>query len=724
MDAETLEDLRTRLVAQFPETGEEAWRNVRLWLGGGRELVPAAALADFVENAPLDLLHDSFWRNIPFGTGGVRGTVGFGPNRINPTVVALTIQAHCDFVDQFLGTERGEGFRREVVVANDVRLFLDSTRTLKFMATNPYHASDPTHGVTSRRLAYLAAEVYAANGFVVYLMEPGNDKAMLTTPELSYLIRQLRASGGINLSASHNPPDDNGVKVYDENGGQYLPPYDQMLTDMTRDIREVKHMPFTEAVQQGLIRDVPRELLESYRRLYLDRAHERGLASQRHTRVVFTPLSGCGGRTVGEALTALNYSVHVPSREGPDGTFSAIPLKAPNPEVKEATEPAKAAADTFGAHLVLASDPDADRIGAEVYHDGRWVHLTGNQITTILAYFLLLDPEGPRVRGGVYQSIVTTLATREIAERAGCEPIVTDLLVGFKYVGKAVQELSGKLGPDAPDTALLAFAAEESHGFLDTPQLRDKDAMAGALALARLHERLSEQGRTLLDYLDAIYADVGQFGDRGRSITILGSEGVREIRRVMEVLRRTQPAEFGGVPVDEHIDHWDTGRFGEVKGATDREARNILVFRFTGGQITFRPSGTEPKLKFYVQTTGPSDGATAQEYADRLSLVVYQQLLGVLGRELHPAFVSLPDVIPLNSKLEIQRVVEQELRPMLSEPGRTVEFLVNWLRERVSALIPGESAWEIAGPAVRACVRDWTPDEAGQVDALFAGPGK
>jgi phosphoglucomutase/phosphomannomutase len=611
-----------------------------------------------------------------------------------------------------------------VVVANDVRVFLDSTRTLKFLATNPYHASDPTYGVTSRRLAYLAAEVYAANGFTVYLMEPSNDKAMLTTPELSYLIRQLRASGGINLSASHNPPDDNGVKVYDENGGQYLPPYDQMLTDMARDIREVKHMPFSTAVQQGLIRDVPPELLESYRRLYLDRARERGLASQRQTRVVFTPLSGCGGRTVGDALSALNYTIHVPPRQGPDGTFSAIPLKAPNPEVKEATEPAKAAADAFGAHLVLASDPDADRIGAEVYHGGEWVHLSGNQIATILAYFLLLDPEGPRVQGGVYQSIVTTLATRAIAERAGCEPIVTDLLVGFKYVGKAVQELANTLGPDAPDTALLAFAAEESHGYLDTPQLRDKDAMAGALSLARLHERLAEQGRTLLDYLDAIYADIGQFGDRGRSLTILGSEGVREIRRVMEVLRRTRPSEFGGVPVQEYIDHWDTERFGEVKGATDREARNILVFRFPGGQITFRPSGTEPKLKFYVQTTGPSDGATAQGYADRLSDAVYQQVLGVLGRQLHPAFISLPDVIPLNSKLEIQRVVEEDLRHMVNEPGRALDFVADWLDERVSALIPGESAWEIARPAVRACVQDWTPDEVRQVEAVFAAHGK
>src|SRR5262245_45689971 len=149
MNGDILAELRGKLTEQFPGTGEEAWGNIELWLSGERQFVPAGPLTDFVENAPVELLHDCFWRNIPFGTGGVRGTVGFGPNRINPTVVALTIQAHCDFVDHFLGTERGEGYRREVVIANDVRLFLDSTRTLKFMATNPYHASDPTYGVTS-----------------------------------------------------------------------------------------------------------------------------------------------------------------------------------------------------------------------------------------------------------------------------------------------------------------------------------------------------------------------------------------------------------------------------------------------------------------------------------------------------------------------------------------------------------------------------------------------
>lgn len=720
MDAEVLDDLRTKLTAQYPQTAEGAWRNVKLWLEGNRPLVPMTALEDFVANAPLDLIHDCFWRDIPFGTGGVRGTVGFGPNRINPTVVALTIQAHCDYVDKFLASDRGAAYARAVVVANDVRIFLDSTRTLKFMTSIPYHASDREFGVTSRRLAYLAAEVYAANDFVVFMLEPESAEAVLTTPELSFLIRKLSASGGINLSASHNPPDDNGVKVYDENGGQYLPPYDQLLTDMAREITDVKHIPFSEAVSKGLIRDIPLDLLSLYRTLYLDRADQRGLRSEHNTTVVFTPLNGCGGRTVGYALRALDYDVHHSESEL-DGTFRAIPLNAPNPEVKEATEPAKRRAIEVGSSIVLASDPDADRIGAEVYHHGAWVHLTGNQIATILAYYMFLDTLGPQLRGGVYQSIVTTLATRAIAERANCRPIVTDLLVGFKYVGKAVQDYSTQFGAGADDPTLLAFAAEESHGYLDTPQLRDKDAMSGALYLAKLHERVSVEGRTLVDYLEGVYAEIGQFGDRGRSITIPGSEGVREIQRVMAALRADPPSDFGEVHVTAYQDYLDVARFGEVKGATDREARNILVFSFEGGRITFRPSGTEPKLKFYVQTSARAEGAPAQDFADQLGDVVYQRVLKILDRDLHPAFVSLPDVIPLSAKIGIQNTVEHDLRELIGQYDQSAEFIADWFDERVRSLVAGESAWDIVEPAVRSAIRDtWTQDEIRQVDSVLA----
>ena len=722
MNGERLAGLRRELVGKFPDSGAEAWRNIELWRSGNPPFIPAEPLEEFVENAPVELLHDCFWRNIPFGTAGVRGTVGFGPNRINPTVVALTIQAHAEFINEFVDSERGAGYERSAVVANDVRRFLDLSGTLKFLSANPYLATGGADGVTSRGLAYLAATVYAANGITVYLMHPGDDDAFLTTPELSYLIRKLRASGGINMSASHNPPDDNGVKVYDENGGQYLPPHDQALTDRSREISEVRQVPFADAVASGMIREIPHDLVESYMTYYVDRARERGLASERHTTVVFTPLNGCGERTVGRALAALGYDTRIPAGQGPDGTFRNIPLNAPNPEVKEATEPAKAAAEAMGAGLVLASDPDADRMGAEVFHRRRWVHLTGNELTIILSYFILLDPEGPRLRGGVYQTIVTTLATRAIAERAGVPPeaIIDDLLTGFKNIARAIRDYEASLGPDATDEQVLAFASEEAHGYLDTPRLRDKDAMGGGLTLARLHERLAAEGRTLVDYLDAIYAEVGDFGDRGRSIVIPGSTGIGEIKNAMAVLRETRPADLGGVPVTGYADYWDTERFGDFSGPTDREARNIMVFHFDGGRITFRPSGTEPKLKFYVATSTAAGTGSAQAYADQVSDGVYQHVTALLGRPLGPAFASLPDVIPVSNKVAVQRVVEHDLREVIAEPGQSPEFAAGWLREKLAAKIPGESAWDIALPAIRATITGWSPEETAKVEAVLA----
>jgi phosphoglucomutase/phosphomannomutase len=719
MTDERLEGIKSKLLAAYPATGEVAWRNISQWLSGSVPLVPDMATKEFVDHAPLDLLHESFWRSIPFGTGGVRGTVGFGPNRINPTVVALTIQAHCKFLEEFLDSDRGRGYERAVVIANDVRKFLDATGTLKFLGDNPYDCEhDPAVGVSSRSLAFLAAEVYAANGFVVYMIRPGDDsdEALLTTPELSYLIRRLRASGGINLSASHNPPDDNGVKVYDENGGQYLPPFDQMLTDMTGTISEVSRIPYAQAVGEGLVREVPSEALDDYMHLYLDRATERGLASERGTSIVFTPLSGCGGRTVGAALRALGYVVHTPADEGPDGTFEKIPLHAPNPEVPESTARSKMEADRLGATLVLASDPDADRLGAEVRHGDGWYHLTGNQIATILAYYLLLDPDGPRLRGGVYQTIVTTLAVEQIAQKAGCQPVVSDLLVGFKYIGEAVLKYGRDRDLDPVDPSLLAFAAEESHGYLDTPQLRDKDAMGGALYLARLHERLGATGRTLVDYLNAIYADVGQYGDRGRSIVIVGSAGVRRIRAVMDELRAKPPTVLAGLDVTTD-DYWDEQRRGPIRSATEREARNVLVFSFDGGRITLRPSGTEPKLKFYVQTASGNGDTGAQAWADEISEALYGEVLRMLGHELAPEFASLPDVISLNAKLEMQDEVVPHLRGIITTED--AGFVAAWLRERVKPLVPGESASQIAAEVLRSTSRLWPTEEANRLDAVL-----
>lgn len=732
MCAEIRERLDRRLREEYPETGPAAAENVRRWLERRVPFVPERELGDFLAHAPLDLIHESFWRNLPFGTGGVRGTVGFGPNRINTTVVALTVQAHCCYLGDFFAAGRGTGLEKSVVIANDVRKFCDISGSLKFLQHNPYHADrgNPPHRISSRRLAYLAAGVYARNGYLVYMLRPGDDDAFLTTPELSFLIRHLHAAGGINLSASHNPPDDNGVKVYDEKGGQYLPPDDQDLTNRTREIHEAAHMPYSEAVAAGLVKDVPREALAAYMALYVDRARDRGLTAQRATPILFTPLSGCGERTVRAGLEKLGYVVSVPDREKPDGTFSSIPLRIANPEVPESTRNSKIEAGASGATLVLASDPDADRLGAEVYHQGSWRHLTGNQIGAILAFYLLLDPDGPQLRGGVYTTVVTTLAIPEIARRAGCQPVVSDLLIGFKYIGGSVFEHQRE-APGASDLDLLAFAAEESHGYLDTPRLRDKDAMSGALYLAKLHERLTGSGGTLVDYLHTVYEAVGEFGDIGRSVIIRGSAGVRAIQGMMMELRVEPLSSLGGMPVGEIIDRRDPA-FGEKKSETDWEARNLLIYTFEYGQVSLRPSGTEPKLKFYVQTRGAPPGQRPQEYAELVAGQVYRELLGRLetvyrkylkvadpGLVLTEWFASLPDVIPLQGKIALERDVAPALRARVTAGDYQVGLVAGWLAERLGSLVPGEAAWEVAEPALRGAAGEWGGPESERVDTVF-----
>lgn len=748
MSAEAYEELAERL-AGYP-AGPTAWKNVKAWLSGTVPLVPDAALTQFLDKVmtklavggptsteAIELVYECFWRNIPFGTGGVRGTVGFGPNRINPTVVALTIQAHCHYLNDFFADGRGAGLERAVVIANDIREFHDVTGIWKeYVVPNPYHAveGDPTLQVTSRNLAYLAAGVYARNGYLVYMLKPGDRTAFLTTPELSFLIRWLRAAGGINLSASHNPPDDNGVKVYDQNGGQYLPPYDQELTDLTQRMREAVHMRYEEAVAAGMVKDIPAEALRDYMSLYMDRARVRGLDSKSGSKILFTPLGGCGGRTVKAGLEELGYSVFMPVREGPQGsgpdgthgTFGAIPMRIANPEVPQSTERSKEAAESFGAGLVLASDPDADRLGAEVYHNGQWRHLTGNQIGTILAYYLMLDPTGPQLRGAVYETAVTTLGVRAIAERAGCEHVVSDLLVGFKYIGHAIQEYEKQRqanGQTTSDDELLAFATEESHGYLDSPKIRDKDAMAAALYLARLHEELSPSGATLIDYLNRIYAEIGSFGDTGRSLIIPGSRGFQAIRDVMQFLRDTHPMEFAGIRIKSIDDRRDP-MYGAHESETDWEARNFITFWYDYGRITFRPSGTEPKIKFYVQTDGAPEGGDAQEYSYVLAAQVYQYILEILGGvfmdvRLDDAFASLPDVIPLEAKLQLQNDVASKLRDDVASEDYKVKDAADQLARRVGDLVPGEASWEATEAAFRSAAASWSAIETQRVDSVF-----
>lgn len=690
MAERSVTDLDRLLAAEYPQTAAACIDNINQWTSGQVPLVDAGPLDEFLRKAPLDLVHDSFWRRLPFGTGGVRGTVGFGPNRVNRSIIALTTQAHCEF----LAGEYGDLSQHRVVVANDVRAFNDIRRVYGFMTEH----ENPLLTISARSLAWLVAHVYAANGLTVHMGEPDNDDAFVTTPELSFLIRHMEAIGGVNLSASHNPPDDNGIKVYDAGGGQYLPPHDQKLADAAAAMTSVKldEHPAAEAVQP-----IPDSAIDAYQQSYVDQFERHGIRSTGNTPLLFTPLNGCGERTVVPILRTMGYDVTVPADQGPDGSFAIIPLNAPNPEVPVATQPARDAADAAGLDIVFSADPDADRLGIQYRdHEGVWHHVNGNQIATVLAYFLIMDPDGPQLRGGVYQTLVTTLAVREIGIQGGAKHVEDDLYVGFKYIAGALlrQEGAGVTGDD-----LIAFACEESHGYLTTAALREKDAVSAAGYLAAIHERTKAEGRHFGHYLQQVSDAVGAFGDCGRSLVLEGSAGMEAIKSVMSTLRADPPSNLGRTTVVKVIDHWqpEPGVRLPIDEVSDTEvaARNIVVFDIEGGRITVRPSGTEPKVKLYVQTL-PSHWSPADAVA--IAREVYGQLLAILGVELTPAAIDLPDVLPVATKAEFDTRVGGALASLA---GGQPASVVDAVRVAVSDLVPGEGSLRTVNETVAAMAR-------------------
>lgn len=706
------------LAEKYGDLGRGAAERLQLWLSGKIPYAYPEILEKHLDEKHLALVFDAFWQVLPFGTGGRRGRVGYGSNRLNPTTIAMTVQGH----SQYLKTAFPGRDDLSVVVANDVRQFNDIAGTYSFLPE-----SHPLIGVSSRSLARLACEIYAGNGITAYYAEPGVEKAVLTTPELSFMIGQLGAVGGINLSASHNPPDDNGVKVYDQYGSQPVAPNDQQLVDIMEQAKEIKLLPFDQALEQGLIRAVPGELHQDYIETYV-KLYEGIFTPNPNAPVLYTPLCGCGLTTVGDVLERLKFPMITPPDEGPDGTFSVIPFKAPNPEVPQATEPAKAYAEANGAGIVLSSDPDADRIGLEArMPDGSWYHFDGNQIAAILGYYLMLDPEGPQRKGLVIETLVTTRILSKIVEKAGDSWLVDDLLVGFKYVADVLKELTKPAAerkkqfaniPFRPDQ--LVFATEESHGVLMIPSIMDKDSTPACMYLAALYQRLQQQGKNLLDYYTDILEELGEYDDVSRSITMVGADGVMKRDLIMKSLRENPPAEIGGYPVRKIVDFWDQEAFGPFVSQTDQLPRNVIQFTTDAFFLTVRPSGTEPKLKLYCQVVPFGEPSTAKGLkllsevrvkADRVSRQVYNSLLARIDLSLSEASLMLPDIIDLNRKLEFELQTVPQLREAL-EKGTfaSLEDLLIWLREQVAAMTPGANPLPaLKTPLAHLCVQ-WSAE--------------
>ncbi len=560
------------------------------------------------------LLLDSFYEVMPFGTGGRRGSVGIGPNRMNLWTLGASVQGHCEYLKQRFP---GHG-DLNVVLAFDVRQFEDQRKVYNAALPNPV-----LH-LTSREFCQYAAGVYAANGIRSAILPP-DSKKFVATPELSFTIRYLKASGGLNMTASHNPPDDNGSKFYDERGAQPVPPEDQIMSEFVDRVKEIRTLPWTDAVKNGKVQF----LSDEPHRAYIELCRKQSLVSPPRSgelRVIYTPLQGVGGFNAGETLTAAGYAwIPVPEQNEPNGQFTNV-TKSPNPEVPQCFDRAEKLAIEQQADLIIGTDPDSDRLGgmACTSTDGKgsYRYLTGNELAALITHFKLARlqsagdlPPSPIV---VTTEVTTGMITR-IARQFGVQ-VINDLLVGFKYHADVIWHLEhqGQYGEVKGTADDMVIATEESHGVLATPALRDKDSAIPCLLLAELALHQKRLGSTVVEYLEDLYRQFGYYRNEVMNIVMTGLEGKQQMVKMLDTLRAKPPQEIGGLKVASFEDlRNEAGRMGSFKGDTDKAARNFLIFRLAGAgieaKVCLRPSGTEPKAKAYIEVCS-APGATPEQW--------------------------------------------------------------------------------------------------------------
>lgn len=555
---------------------------------------------------------DQFYQVMPFGTGGRRGGVGVGPNRMNLWTLGASVQGHCEYLKARFP---GHAAPLNVVLAFDVRQFEDNRKIY-----NP-SLPNPVLHLSSREFAQQAACVYVANGVHAHILPP-DSKRYLATPELSFAIRMLKANGGLNISASHNPPDDNGGKFYDERGGQPVPPDDQIMSDFVDQVTTIKSMSWADAVKTGRIH----WLDDSTHKAYIDLCKRQAVSTPPkfdEFRLVYTPLHGVGSMTAMEALQAHGFRpIPVPEQMEPNGQFPNV-TKSPNPEVPESMDRAERVARENNAHLVLATDPDADRLGALCCLDkdgkGGYRLITGNEICVLATHFKLqqLQKNGTMPPSPiVLRTEVTTSMVSRIGRAFGIQ-MVENLLVGFKFIAEVLYQLesSGSYEDVRGAVTDYVIGGEESHGLLTTYEIRDKDAAGACVLFADMALEQKRQGRTVPEYLESLFRQYGYFRNEVINIVMTGIEGKSNMTKMLDTLRKNPPATIGGLKVTGFEDLRDeNGRMGPIKGATDFAGRNFLIFKLgENAKVVLRPSGTEPKAKAYMEVSTPPCGTASAE---------------------------------------------------------------------------------------------------------------
>jgi phosphoglucomutase len=559
------------------------------WLNGNYDQTTKDEIQSLIDSESATELTDSFYRSLEFGTGGLRGIMGAGSNRINKYTIGTATQGLANYL-----LNKYPGEKVKVAIAHDSR-----------------NNSDYFAGIT--------ADVFSANGIHVYFF-----KALRPTPELSFAIRELGCRSGVMLTASHNPKEYNGYKAYGADGGQFTSPDDTMVMDEVAKIKSIDEVKFDR--NDSLVELIGEEIDQ----LYLDKitalsVSPEAIQRQKDLKIVYSPIHGTGITLVPQALAQFGFTnlTLVEEQSTPDGNFPTVVY--PNPEEKEALTLALKKAQDIDADLVLATDPDADRVGIAVKNnDGEFVLLNGNQTGSLLINYLLTAwEEKGKLDGNQY--IVKTIVTSNLIEAIAKAKNVTyyNTLTGFKWIGQLMTSLEGK--------ETFIGGGEESYGYLIGELVRDKDAIVSCAFIAEMTAFYKDKGSSLYDALLDMYVEYGLYKEELVSITKKGKSGAEEIKAMMEKFRNNPPQSLGGSKVATLKDYelgFETDLASGEKKQLELPVSDVLQFITEDGSIvSARPSGTEPKIKFYCSVNTPlKDKAafkeTDQQLGDKIKSVM------------------------------------------------------------------------------------------------------
>lgn len=542
-------------------------------------------------------IEDRFYKDLEFGTGGLRGIMGAGANRMNKYTVGKATKGLCEYLkNEFAG-------EKSVVIAYDSRN-------------------------NSKAFAECAAEVLCYNGIKTFLFEE-----IMPTPVLSFSVRYLNCNAGIVITASHNPKEYNGYKVYDKYGCQLVPQYaDKVISyiNNVKDIKSVKHMNLNMALSNGYLTYIGDEVLNSY----ISEVEKMAVYKEASDlKIVYTPLHGTGNIPVRKVLSDMSFDVSVVNEQAvADGNFTTV--RSPNPEEKDALNMALEQAKRANADLVIGTDPDCDRVGVGVLHNGEYTLLTGNQTGALLVdFYLKFKKQSLNPKSTLVKTIVTNDLGAEIARKNGLN--VVETLTGFKYIGDQIT----KYEKTGENKFLIGY--EESYGYLVGTYARDKDAVIASMLICEMAAYYKKNKMTLVDALNVLYSEYGFYLDALDSFVLKGKDGASRIKNIMSYFRANKATVFPNIT---DVKDYSTG-------IGDLPKSNVLKFFLKGGSwIAVRPSGTEPKLKMYYSVRG-IDSSTCERSLQNIRTIIN----GIMG-------------------MDIETYIKKIIRPKIQGDGGEVEF--------------------------------------------------